>query len=256
MIENLFGGGGGGGGTVDTVVAGTGISVNSTDPANPIVTLGNHDASLITTGTVATARLGTGTANSTTYLAGDQTYKAAVTSVNGSTGAVTVAAGDTTYTVTTADAENTTSKITIASFTVPANTWADGETISLVVRLQMLGNSGSPTVTTYVSGTTITEASATATFTNNAAIFRAEHEYTFTRLGNSVIYPFGTSTSGTFYYFHNPIVRAYDYYREDAAVTFSSNITINLAAQFSVANASNYIRVLYAKAIKTSAGQQ
>jgi len=36
MIENLFGGGGGG--TVDTVVAGTGISVNSTDPANPIIT--------------------------------------------------------------------------------------------------------------------------------------------------------------------------------------------------------------------------
>lgn len=37
MIENLFGGGGGGG-TVDTVVAGTGISVDSTDPANPIIT--------------------------------------------------------------------------------------------------------------------------------------------------------------------------------------------------------------------------
>lgn len=38
MIENLFGGGGGGGGTVDTITAGTGISVNSTDPANPIIT--------------------------------------------------------------------------------------------------------------------------------------------------------------------------------------------------------------------------
>lgn len=38
MIENLFGGGGGGGGTVDTITAGTGISVNSTNPANPIIT--------------------------------------------------------------------------------------------------------------------------------------------------------------------------------------------------------------------------
>ncbi len=37
MIENLLGGGGGGGGTVDTIQAGTGISVDSTDPANPII---------------------------------------------------------------------------------------------------------------------------------------------------------------------------------------------------------------------------
>ena len=37
VIDAIAAGGGGGGGTVDTVVAGTGISVNSTDPANPIV---------------------------------------------------------------------------------------------------------------------------------------------------------------------------------------------------------------------------
>jgi hypothetical protein len=35
--QTISGGGGGGTGTVDTVVAGTGITVNSTDPANPIV---------------------------------------------------------------------------------------------------------------------------------------------------------------------------------------------------------------------------
>jgi hypothetical protein len=141
MIESINNNGGGGGG-VQTVVAGTGISVDNTDPENPIVTntvtdtddkvrvslndttagylngklvagtgigftennnggnetltvaIGNHDASLITSGTVATARLGTGTANSTTYLAGDQTYKTAVLSVAGKTGAVTLAAAD------------------------------------------------------------------------------------------------------------------------------------------------------------------
>jgi hypothetical protein len=43
------------------------------------------------TGTIATARLGSGTASSTTFLRGDQTYASApVTSVDGSTGAVTV----------------------------------------------------------------------------------------------------------------------------------------------------------------------
>jgi hypothetical protein len=77
------------------LVAGTGIVFtenNNGGDETLTLTIGNHDASLITTGTIGTARLGTGTANSSTYLAGDQTYKAAVTSVNGATGAVTVAA--------------------------------------------------------------------------------------------------------------------------------------------------------------------
>jgi hypothetical protein len=48
-------------------------------------------ASAISSGTVATARLGSGTANSTTFLRGDQTYAAPpVTSVDGLTGAVTI----------------------------------------------------------------------------------------------------------------------------------------------------------------------
>jgi hypothetical protein len=40
-----------------------------------------HSASDLTSGTVATARLGSGTANSTTYLRGDQTW-ATVSGVN------------------------------------------------------------------------------------------------------------------------------------------------------------------------------
>lgn len=53
-VQNYFngaswvaGGGGGGGGQVDSVVAGDGISVNSTDPANPIVS-----SPLVTVGAV------------------------------------------------------------------------------------------------------------------------------------------------------------------------------------------------------------
>lgn len=50
-----------------------------------------HAAGDITSGTIATARLGSGTASASTFLRGDQTFAAPpVTSVDGATGAVTV----------------------------------------------------------------------------------------------------------------------------------------------------------------------
>jgi hypothetical protein len=55
------------------------------------ITPSDFVASQIASGTVATARLGSGTANNTTFLRGDQTYAAPpVTSVDGSTGVVTI----------------------------------------------------------------------------------------------------------------------------------------------------------------------
>ena len=55
----------------------------------PVATSGS--ASDLTAGTVATARLGSGTASASTFLRGDQTFAAPpVTSVDGATGAVTV----------------------------------------------------------------------------------------------------------------------------------------------------------------------
>ena len=73
-------------------------TTNYTGTANNSTNLGGNPASFYTnatnlaTGTVPTARLGSATANSTTFLSGDQTYKLAVTSVstgNGLTGSVT-----------------------------------------------------------------------------------------------------------------------------------------------------------------------
>jgi hypothetical protein len=54
----------------------------------PVATSGS--ASDLTTGTVATTRLGSGTASASTYLRGDQTYAAPVTSLNSAAGAVTM----------------------------------------------------------------------------------------------------------------------------------------------------------------------
>lgn len=309
MIESIDGGGAAGGG-VQSIVAGTGISVNNTDPENPIVsstgvdtdekakvssndttagylngklvagsgisltennnggneTLGiavsNIDASAITSGTIATARLGTGTANSTTYLAGDQTYKAAVTSVNGSTGAVTVAAGDTTYTVTTADVENTSTRTRYVAFTVPANTWADGERIELWFVRQMLQNSGSTySWQDWFGGTGITE--NTQSFQNmssNASTVNTLHAFDLYRLGNSVYYSRVGGSIGNFIPLWGTglnVTNSYSsFYTEDNSVDFTQNITIYMEGKWSGASASAYQRILWAKAFKTTAGQQ
>ena len=314
MIENLLGGGGKGG-TVDSVQAGTGISVDATDPANPIVSstfvdtndaakvssndttagylngklvagtsitltennnggnetlsigLGSHThaASDITSGLIDTARLGTGTANSTTYLAGDQTYKAAVTSVNGSTGAVTVAAGDTTYTVTTADCENTTTQTTVASFTVPANTWSDGQCVELAVVTLALQNAGvGVNWTGTIGGTGITErSSATTTIGNATYQMRNITVFRFYREGNTVTFnvinpqnAMGSYTMATRYPFdtNGAMIGPINWIDYDSSVDFTTGITINYKMQFGTANASTYVRVVHARAVKYNGG--
>lgn len=96
------------------VVNASGVHVNSSyigtlDANNATYLNGSNgsyytNATNLSTGTVPTARLGSGTADATTFLSGDQTYKTAVTSVasgNGlsggsvtTTGTLSVAAGD------------------------------------------------------------------------------------------------------------------------------------------------------------------
>jgi hypothetical protein len=308
MIENLFGGGGGGG-TVDTIQAGTGISVDATNPASPIITntslntdevakvssndttagylngklvagsgialtennnggnetlgisVSNLDASAITTGTVATARLGSGTANSTTYLAGDQTYKAAVTSVNGSTGAVTVAAGDATYTITTADSENSALRVRMIAVTIPANTWADGERISIEVLREMSNQSGSTySSEAWIGGTGLVEFVQNAQNVSTGTLTSQLHRFDFIRAGGNVYmsrmhpnlnfplnYHTGFNVGSGSALFTMPI---------STGVNFGTNITLYIDHRWNIANATVYQRVLWAKCYKSSAGQQ
>ena len=65
-----------------------------------------HAASDISSGTIATARLGSGTANSTSYLRGDQTW-------------ATISVGDIVYTPAVTDAENTAFLTSLVQFNVP-----------------------------------------------------------------------------------------------------------------------------------------
>jgi hypothetical protein len=104
------------------------------------------NATNLSTGTVATARLGSGTANSTTFLAGDQTYKTSVTSVssgNGlaggpitTTGTLSVQAG-TGVTVNATgvhigQAVGTTSSVTFGTLSVTGNTALGDATADIV----------------------------------------------------------------------------------------------------------------------------
>lgn len=308
MIESINQAGGAGGG-VQSVVAGTGISVDNTDPENPIVSsagidtdekakvsandttagylngklvagsgigftennnggnetltvaVSNLDAGAITTGTIATARLGTGTANASTYLAGDQTYKAAVTSVNGATGAVTVAAGDTTYTVTTADAENTTTKTKIASFTVPANTWSDGQTVELTLWTNSLNNSGTSNLTLVMEtqGTGITTRTSAIGYIGIISTARAgQNILRWTRYGTSVVQNhWNTGNLDSIFYMGvtNPFGSSFaNHYSSSTSVNFATNITLDVYATLGTANAAYYIRVEAARAVKYNGG--
>jgi len=172
------------------------------------------------------------------------------------------AAGDTTYTVTTADVENTSTRTRYIAFTVPANTWADGERIELFFVRLMLQNSGSTyTWQDWFGGTGITE--NTQNFQNvssNASSVNTLHGFELYRLGNSVYYSRVFASAGNTIPLWSTglnITNSYsNYYTEDNSLDFTQNITIYLEGKWSAANASAYQRILWAKAFKTAAGQQ
>jgi hypothetical protein len=265
--QGIFSSGGSG---VQTIGAGTNIVVDNTNPSNPVVSVTGvalashtHDAANITSGTIATARLGTGTANSATYLAGDQTYKAAVTSVNGSTGAVTVAAGDTTYALTIQDAENTNSQRNLVSFTVPANTIANGEIVRIDIYYESYNMSGVQynfTTSTVIGGSILTSNVASIAGGTNGRYGIAH--FFFIRQGSQL---------GTISSFSNDAYRAQEFANPTMfaggsnvydtrfftylSPNFTTSLTFAVTGQWSTANASAYVRVLNARAYKL-AGQQ
>ena len=223
MIENLLGGGGGGGGgTVDTIQAGTGISVNSTDPANPIITntsLNTDEVAKVssndTTAGYLNGKLVAGTSitltennnggnetlsiglGSHTHAASDITSGVIATARLASSGTAdattflrgdqswaSVSGGDTTYTVTAADAENTTTLTNLVSFTVPANTWNNWEVIFVDVWVQSSCASNSNLTTSITIGGT-QHSTTTYAFTAGDGT-RARYRHWFIRDGSNV----------------------------------------------------------------------
>jgi hypothetical protein len=172
------------------------------------------------------------------------------------------APGDTTYTVTTADVENTSTRTRYIAFTIPANSWADGEKIEIWFVRRMLQNSGGTySWQDWFGGTGITEnTQGFQNVNNNASSVITLHVFQLYRLGTSVYYSRVAGSGGNFVPLYGTglnVTNAYsNYYTEDNSVTFSSDITVYLEGKWSAANASAYQRILWAKAFKTTAGQQ
>lgn len=314
MIENLFGGGGGGGGTVDTITAGTGISVDSTDPANPIVTNtslntdetakvssndttagylngklvagtgvtltennnGSNETLTIATTVVNTDETAKVSSNDTTagYLNGKLVAGTGISFTENNNGSnetlsiVNSAPGDTTYAMTLTDVENTSVQTDLVSFTVPGNTWANGEIITLDIWYHLNNTSGiQRNLTSYVfiAGTQADSVVASVAGSN---IRYGIARFKFWRDGSVIRIYNDTRSGGTERYWANselarPSFNAslsanpYDLqdYTSVTPSSFASNIVLKIAAQWGSANAAMYLRTLNARAYKL-AGQQ
>lgn len=258
MIESAFPGGSGGG-TVDAITAGTGISVDSTNPANPIIT-----NTSLNTDEVAKVSSNDTTAG---YLNGKLVAGSGIgltENNNGSNETLTVsntAPGDTTYTITTADSENSALRVRMIAVTIPANTWADGERISIEVLREMSNASG----TTYsseawIGGTGLVEFAQNSQNVSTGTLTNQLHRYDFIRAGTSVYasrmhpnlnfplnYHTGFNVGSGSALLTMPI---------STSVNFGTNITLYIDHRWNNANATVYQRVLWAKCYKSSAGQQ
>lgn len=182
---------------------------------------------------------------------------------------LTTSAGITVYSCTILNAENTATERTVITFTVPANTWKDGEMITVTFGTQSFQNSGSNKTLTmkmkYGSTTVIQHAEVIATNSVQANVSR---QYHMIRIGN---YIYTASYSdiivGTRVYYNPPFGQAApfgitnhlthlttnatgQYTSRYNTISFASDIVCSLTMQWSAAHASTYYRILEATAYK------
>jgi len=181
---------------------------------------------------------------------------------NGGTGATTkggAVANLLAESVTIANCANTTTETTLLSVTIPANTWANGEEIALFgvfTHRQFSGGAVNLTFKAKVAGVSLTTLSSSAV-SSQTAIGTTKRGTFFMRVGNDV-YASGNVTYGKFnqtgnFYTASMTTNSFSGSSGNiwAGVDFTSDITIEITAQWSSANANTYINTLVGKCEKS-----
>jgi len=154
------------------------------------------------------------------------------------------------YTVTTADAENTTSQITVATFTVPANTWADGDVVWMEYRYLQLELNGADTVGVVLSCTGLSDVSSTLSgFQTSQQSGQISPIYK--RIGSS-LYTFRTSTSAMQTIHRTSFASSASEIAEYTSFDFTQDIVVAVKVTHSLADPSNYVRTIFGYAAKAS----
>lgn len=150
-------------------------------------------------------------------------------------------------TVTVQSVSNTTAETTMISFTIPANTLADGQSISLEYLLKALNDTGGAAALTtklYIDDGTnqqhIDGAASTAVVQDPVGVVNG-YAVNFVRIGNAL-------WSNAIYEYN--IQRYYGPCDEGLDVDFTADIAVSITATLSVASASLGVTPLAAKVIQ------
>lgn len=172
--------------------------------------------------------------------------------------------GDVTYyTATLSDCENTTTKTNLISATIPANTWADGDQVTLKIAGDLTTNLASSSLTMGVEGTGFGPYTRSANVQVGNDPNRFTAEFRFMRNGAGLYYYVGGSGTWT----ESPyldiglatlLIGSFgainsvsdDWLVFDSSVDFTTNITVAITSQWGTAGAGIWIRPFWGNAFK------
>jgi hypothetical protein len=169
--------------------------------------------------------------------------------------------GFTFYDVTLRDCENTSSSVKIIETTIPANTWEDGQALTLDIAYDILNQSGSSDMPMLDVRVGIFAVMSLMGSIANGIGTRQWIRTTFFRNGNNLYISGNTSFKDNGFAYPvdvsaltNPPTVLGTSAIPDASTSFASNLTIALDFRFMNANPSLYVRPFYGTAYKTEKG--
>jgi hypothetical protein len=215
----------------------------ATLPAASGVNLTALNGSNVASGTVAPARLGSGSGGATKFLREDSTYQNVVSSTI------------TPYTATLADVLNTATETAFLSFTVGANVMNDGDVIEITMAALIKNNKGSngtATLKAYWGSANVTL--HTPTWFNIATEFIRVVKFIFMRVGTELWSMSTLGASGeNIWSYDTALAPENTSYPRITGVDFTISQTVAVKLTFSAADALFYCKPQVARVIQIKA---